>query len=55
MEVINKENCCQFCKYRKELYPTIPQECKECGFLKFRDKPYTIDIPVEEENKKNIV
>ena len=50
MEVINKSNCCQFCRYRKELYTTIvPQECKECGFLKYRDQPYTMDIPIKED------
>ena len=49
MEVINKENCCQFCTYRKELYSTVPQACKECGFLGYRDKPYTMNIPVEED------
>lgn len=49
MEVINKDNCCQFCTYRKELYSTVPQACKECGFLGYRDKPYTMNIPVEED------
>ena len=55
MEVINKSNCCQFCNYRKELYPTIvPQECKECGFLKYRDQPYTMDIPIKEDQMEYI-
>ena len=50
MEVINKSNCCQFCRYRKELYKfDLPQECKECGFLKYRDQPYTMDIPIKED------
>ena len=49
MEVINKDNCCQFCTYRKELYSTVPQTCKECGFLGYRDKPYTMNIPAEED------
>ena len=49
MEVTNKDNCCQFCTYRKELYSTVPQACKECGFLSYRDKPYTMNIPVEED------
>ena len=49
MEVTNKDNCCQFCTYRKELYSTVPQACKECGFLGYRDKPYTMNIPVEED------
>ena len=49
MEVTNKDNCCQFCTYRKELYATVPQACKECGFLGYRDKPYTMNIPVEED------
>ena len=49
MEVTNKDNCCQFCTYRKELYSTVPLACKECGFLGYRDKPYTMNIPVEED------
>ena len=49
MEVTNKDNCCQFCTYRKEIYSTVPQACKECGFLGYRDKPYTMNIPVEED------
>ena len=49
MEVTNKDNCCQFCTYRKELYSTVPPACKECGFLGYRDKPYTMNIPVEED------
>ncbi len=48
MKVINKSNCCQFCKFRRELYVELPQACKECGFLGYRDKPYTVDIPVKE-------
>ena len=50
MEVINKSNCCQFCSFKKEYYPNlIPQQCKECGFLGYRDKPYTMDIPIEKD------
>ena len=50
MKVINKSNCCQFCRYRKELYKgQVPKECKECGFIDYRDKPYTMDIPIEED------
>lgn len=48
--VVNKSNCCQYCKFRKELYKTvIPQECKECGHLNYRDKPYTMELPISEE------
>lgn len=53
METINKNNCCQFCRFRKELYKSLPQECKECGFLGYRDKPYTVDIPVKEESDED--
>lgn len=53
MKMIAKENCCQFCKYRKELHTSLPQECKECGFLGYRDKPYTVDIPVKEERDED--
>lgn len=50
MEVINKENCCQFCRSRKELVGDEPmQECLECGFLKYRDKPYTFEVSAEED------
>lgn len=53
MKMIDKNNCCQFCNFRKELYPSgAPQECKECGFLGYRDKPYTMEIPVKEENEE---
>lgn len=52
MKVINKDNCCQFCQYRKELYSLVPSECKECGWLNYRDQPYTVDIPVKEENEQ---
>ena len=41
--------CCQYCKFRKELYKDPPQECKECGFFSERYGPYTIQIPVYEE------
>lgn len=45
--VVNKSNCCQYCQFRKEEYKTvIPQECKECGHLNYRDKPYTMDLPI---------
>lgn len=50
MEMINKEVCCQFCSYRKELYPEVPQICKECGFLKLRNEPYTVEVPVKTED-----
>lgn len=54
MKVVDKNNCCQFCNFRKELYPScVPQECKECGFIGYRDKPYTMDIPVKEERDEN--
>lgn len=50
MKVINKSNCCQFCSYRKELYKDqVPKECQECGFINYRDKPYTMDIPIEKD------
>lgn len=48
----NKDNCCQFCRSRKELCGPEPmQECLECGFLGYRDKPYTVDIPIREEEE----
>ena len=50
MNMINKEVCCQFCSYRKELCPTVPQVCLECGFLNLREAPYTVDVPVKEED-----
>ena len=54
MEMINKENCCQFCQFRKELYKMeMPRECKECGFLGYRDKPYNMNIPIEEEDQND--
>lgn len=50
MTMVNKDNCCQFCRSRKELCGAEPmQECLECGFLRYRDQPYTIDIPIKEE------
>lgn len=54
MKVVDKNNCCQFCNFRKELYPScVPQECKECGFVGYRDKPYTMDIPIKEERDED--
>ena len=50
MKVINKSNCCQFCQYRKELYKDqVPRECMECGFLDYRDKPYTTEVLVKKD------
>lgn len=49
MKMVNKEVCCQFCSYRKELYPTVPQVCLECGFLNLREAPYTVEVPVKVE------
>jgi hypothetical protein len=40
---------CANCKLRKELYKQIPQECLECGHLKWRDQPYSSEIPVYKE------
>ena len=52
MTMVNKDNCCQFCRSRKELCGPEPmQECLECGFLGYRDKPYTVDIPIREEEE----
>lgn len=45
--------CCQYCKFRKELYKEPPRECKECGFLNQRNQPYTVQIPVYEEETNN--
>lgn len=40
---------CQNCKFRKEEYENIPEECKECGHLKERNAPYYAVIPVLKE------
>ena len=45
--------CCRNCKLRKELYKDPPQECKECGFFSQRNQPYTVQIPVYEEEEKS--
>lgn len=38
---------CAYCQFRKEKYPgVLPQECKECGHLALRDKPYCSEVPV---------
>lgn len=45
---------CANCKFRKEHYmTTIPQECLECGFLKERNEPYFVYIPVYKEENTN--
>lgn len=49
--VVNKSNCCQYCQFRKELYDKVPQECIECGHLKYRNKPYTMELPISEEEE----
>ena len=48
------DNCCEYCKYRKELYPqsVLPEACKECGFLGQRDLSYVTKLPVYEEEQK---
>lgn len=43
--------CCQYCQFRKENYKDAPQECKECGFFNEREAPYTVQIPVYEEEE----
>ena len=45
--------CCQYCQFRKENYKDAPQECKECGFFNERNQPYTVQIPVYEEETSN--
>lgn len=41
---------CRNCEYRKEKYSgMVPNECKECGFLKERNAPYSVGVPVYKE------
>ncbi len=49
--VVNKSNCCQYCRFRRELYDKVPQECKECGHLEYRNKPYTMELQISEEEE----
>lgn len=49
---LDNSTCC-YCEYRKEKYPKyIPDECKECGFLKERNAPYSVGVPVYKENQE---
>ena len=45
---------CKNCRFRKEYFKNVPDECKECGHLDERDAPYYKVLPsfVEEENKE---
>lgn len=40
---------CVYCKYRKELYEKIPEECYSCGCAGERNSPYIIFVPSYEE------
>ena len=42
---------CQNCTSRKEKYKTVPDECKECGFLNQRNGPYYVVIPCYKETE----
>ena len=46
---IECNSICRNCRFRKEYYKDIPQECKECEFLDQRSEPYLIRLPIWED------
>ena len=42
---------CQYCSDRKENYKEPTEDCKQCGHLKCRELPYTVQIPVYKEEQ----
>ena len=42
-----EHSVCAYCQFRKEKYgKEPPEECLECGHLKWRNQPYSTEIPV---------
>lgn len=44
---------CQNCKFRKENYKNIPDECRECGHIAQRNGSYHVLLPCFRENQEN--